>query len=462
MTHPPTIRAELAALFRLAVPLAVTQAGQALMGVVDVAVLGRAGRVALGGAGLGNALFFSVVVLGMGVMLGFDPLVSQALGAGDLGRARRLVWQAAWLATGLAAVLAVPVLLAPHLLEPFGVGPAVAGEASRFLRWRMLGLPFFFLYFAPRSFLQARGELRPMLVAVGIANVVNLVLDLLLVFGGAALPSWTGPLRAIPALGVIGAANATNVASLVQVAVLGLAVHADLRSAGEHRIPRPDRRELALALRVGLPSGLHMFAEVAFFNLASLLAGRLGELPLAAHLIALQLASLTFTVAVGIGNAGSVRVGLAVGARDRPATRRAGVAALLGAVAFMGCSGAVMLLFPGFVADLITDDPAVIATAVPLLGLAAVFQLSDGLQAVGAGILRGAGETRFTFATNMVAYWVVGLPLTFLLAFGLRLGVVGMWSAFVACLSLVAAGLVWRFLRISSRDIRPLVERAVA
>ncbi len=137
------------------------------------------------------------------------------------------------------------------------------------------------------------------------------------------------------------------------------------------------------------------------------------------------------------------------------------MAALLGGAAFMGCSGAVMLLFPRFVADLITDDPAVIATAVPLLRLAAVFQLSDGLQGVGAGILRGAGETRFTFATNTVAYWVVGLPLTFLLAFGLRLGVVGMWSALVACLSLVAAGLVWRFLRISSRAIQPLAEQPV-
>lgn len=455
-----SIRAELAPLLRLAVPLAITQAGQSLMGVVDVAVLGRAGPVVLGGAGLGNALYFGIAIFGMGVMHGFDPLVSQALGAGDAGRARRLVWQGAWLALGLAVALAIPIALAPALFGPFGIAADVAREGGRFLGWRMLSLPFFFLYFAPRSYLQARGNLRPMVVAVAVANVVNLVLDLLLVFGGSGLPAWSGPLRAVPALGVVGAANASNVASLVQLAILGLAVRTELHTPGRRGIPRPDLRELGLALRVGLPAGLHMFAEVSFFSLASLLAGRLGAVPLSAHQVALQLASLTFTTAVGLGNAGSVRVGLAVGRRDRAGARRAGVAALLGGAAFMSTTALVLLLVPGLVARLLTDDAEVIAAAVPLLRLAALFQLSDGQQGVGAGVLRGAGETRFTFAANMVAYWIIGLPLTLLLAFGLGLGVVGLWCAFVVSLSVVAVSLVGRFLRLTSREIEPLVERA--
>ncbi len=126
----------------------------------------------------------------------------------------------------------------------------------------------------------------------------------------------------------------------------------------------------------------------------------------------------------------------------------------------MSASAAVLLLFPGWVARLLTDDPGVVASAVSLLRIAALFQLSDGLQGVGAGVLRGAGETRFTFATNMVAYWVLGLPLTLLLAFGLRMGVGGMWWAFVVSLSAVAASLVLRFRWITSREIAPLVERA--
>jgi MATE family multidrug resistance protein len=455
-----SIRTELAPLFRLAIPLAITQAGQSLMGVVDVAVLGRAGPILLGGAGLGNALYFGIGILGMGVMHGVDPLVSQALGAGDAGRARRLVWQAGWLALGLAGALAVPMAFAPALFEPFGIAAGVAREGGRFLGWRMLSLPLFFLYFAPRSYLQARGNLRPMVIAVLIANAVNLALDLLLVFGGSGLPAWCGPLRAIPALGVVGSANASNVASMVQLAVLGLAVRTELRTPGRRGIPRPDLRELAVALRVGLPAGLHMFAEVSFFSLAALLAARLGAVPLSAHQVALQVASLTFTAAVGLGNGGAVRVGLAVGGRDRAGARRAGVAALLGGAAFMSTTALLLLLFPGLVARILTDDAEVIAAAVPLLRIAALFQLSDGLQGVGAGILRGAGETRFTFVTNMVAYWVVGLPLSLLLAFGLGMGVVGLWCAFVVSLSVVAMSLVRRFLQLTSREIAPLVERA--
>jgi MATE family multidrug resistance protein len=454
-----SIRGELPPLLRLALPLAVVQAGQAIMGVVDVAVLGRAGPVLLGGAGLGNALYFGIAVLGMGVMHGLDPLVSQAIGAGEPGRARRLVWQGVWLALALALALAVPIALAPALLGPIGISPEVSREAVRFLSWRLLGLPFFLAYFAPRSYFQAKGVLRPMLLGVALANLLNLGLDLLLVFGGGGWPAWTGPLRAVPALGVAGAANASNAASVVQLLVLALALGGGRRTS-LRAVPPPDRRELGLAFRVGLPAGLHMFAEVSFFSLASLLAGRLGALPLAAHQVALQLASVTFTAVIGLGNAGSVRVGLAVGAGDRRAARRAGLAALAGAATFMSCTALVLLSFPGAVARLMTDDPEVIAAAVPLLRIAAVFQLSDGLQGVGAGILRGAGVTRFTFAVNMVAYWVVGLPLSLLLAFGLGWGVVGLWAAFVISLAVVAASLVARFLRLSSREIAPLTRLA--
>jgi MATE family multidrug resistance protein len=447
---------ELRQLVLLGGPLALTQMGQSLLGVVDVAVLGHAGPVLLGGAGLGNALFFGIGVLGMGVMHGLDPLVSQALGAGDPGRARRLVWQGAWLACALAALLAVPIALAPWLLEPLGIAHDVAAQAGRFLSWRILGLPFFFLYFAPRAYLQARNRVAPMLGAVLVANAANLGLDLLLVFGGATLPAWAGPLRQVPALGVVGAAMSSNVASLLQAGLLALAVRADLRGARGGGPARPDPRALALALRVGLPAGLHMFAEVSFFSLASLVAGRLGALPLAAHQVALQLASLTFTATVGLGNAASVRVGLAVGARDRAGARRAGQAALLGAAGFMTCAALLFLSVPHLIARLMTSDPAIIAAAVPLIRIAALFELSDGLQGVGAGILRGAGEAHFTFAANMVAYWVVGLPLVLLLVFGVGLGIAGMWLGFVLSLALVAGSLVWRFLRVSSREIAPL------
>lgn len=451
--------AELRALFRLAVPLAVAQGGQALMGVVDTAVMGRAGAVPLAGTGLGNMLFFAVAVLGMGIMHGFDPLVSQAVGAGDTARARRLLWQAAWLSAGLTVALAVPLALVPAALEPLGIDPEVARVAGRYLWWRLPGLPFLFFYFGARAYLQALGHARPMVIATVAANLLNVPADLVLVFGGASLPAAAGPLRMVPALGASGAAIATTLVTALQAVLLARAV----RARGAPRPRRvPDARELRAAVRVGLPVGLHMAAEVGIFALVTLLAGRLGADALGAHQLAISIASLTFTVAVGLGNAGSVRVGLAVGARARAGARRAGLAAFAGGAAVMCVPALAFTLAPGLIARLMTDDAGVLATAVPLLRVAAIFQISDGLQAVGAGVLRGAGETRFTFAANMVGHWAIGLPASLLLGFTLGGGVVGLWGGFCFGLTAVGASLLWRFLRVSAREIAPLAGEPAA
>src|SRR5512140_1671582 len=183
---PHPLRVELAPLVRLAVPLALAQGGQSLMGVVDTAIVGRAGALPLAGVGLGNALFMALSVFGMGVMHGLDPLVSQALGAGDAARTRRLLWQGMWLAAGLAAVLAVPFAVAPPLLEPLGIEPGVAREAGRYLLWRLPGLPFFLAFLGGRAYLQGLGSARPMVIATVVANAANVPLDLLFVLGGAA------------------------------------------------------------------------------------------------------------------------------------------------------------------------------------------------------------------------------------------------------------------------------------
>ena len=459
--HPP-LRAELRSLVRLAIPLAIAQGGQALMGVVDTAVVGRAGALPLAGTGLGNALFMALGVLGMGVMHGLDPLVSQALGAGDAARARRVLWQGVWLAALLSAALALPFLLAPAALAPLGIEEGVAREAGRYLRWRLPGLPFFLAFFAARAYLQGLGSARPMVVATLLANVVNVPADVLFVFGGEALPGWAWPLTATPAMGAAGAAMATSLVSAVQLAILARVISA-VRLPDARAVPRrPDRRELRAALRVGLPVGLHMGAEVGIFALVGFLAARLGALPLAAHQLAISVASLTFTVAVGFGNAGSVRVGWAVGARDREGARRAGLAAFGAGAAFMAASALVFFLFPGAIARAMSDDPAVVAAAAPLLRVAAWFQLSDGIQGVGAGVLRGAGETRFTFVANLVGHWALGFPAAALLGFTLGGGVAGRWWGFVLGLSAVAAALFARFLRVSSREIVPIAGRAGA
>jgi MATE family multidrug resistance protein len=459
MSGPHAPRGELGALVRLAVPMAAATAGQALMGVVDTAVAGRAGAGVLAGTGLGNALFFAFAIFASGLVLGLEPLVAQAIGAGDAARARRWLWQGGWMSLALGTAIAVPMALLPFALEPLGIAPEVGREAGRYLWLRLPGLPAFLFYFAARAYVQGLGRTRAIVVAVVVANVLNLGLDVLLVFGGGALPAWTGPLRAIPPLGAAGAALASTVVTWVQALLLAAAA----ARAGRAAVPiRPAPADIARALRVGLPVGLHMGAEVGVFALTGFLAGRLGPEQIAAHQIAITYASLSFCAALGIGNAGGVRVGWAVGARDRAGARRAGLVALAAGAGFMSCSALLFFLFPAALARAVTDDPGVLAIAGPLLAVAAVFQISDGVQGVGAGVLRGAGDTRFTFAANMVGHWAVGLPLALALGLWLRLGVVGLWWGLCAGLSAVAVALVGRFLRISAREIRPLAEPALA
>ena len=212
---------------------------------------------------------------------------------------------------------------------------------------------------------------------------------------------------------------------------------------------------MARAAQVGAPIALHMAAEVGLFALVGFLAGRLGRVSLGAHQIAIALASTSFTFAVGIGSAGAVRVGWAVGAHDTPAARRAGLVAFGTRAGVMALSALVFFLFPSQLARLMTSEPEVGRAAAALLAVAAVFQISDGIQAVGAGVLRGAGDTRFTFAANMVGHWLVGLPVAVVLGLAGR-GVLGLWWGLCAGLSVVAAALLVRFLRLSAQPIAPL------
>jgi multidrug resistance protein, MATE family len=455
-----TIRDELTSLARLAVPLAVASAGQATMALVDAAVCGRAGAVVLAGMGLGNALFFAAAVFTMGVMMGLDPLVAQALGAGDARAARSLLWQGTWLALGAGILLTAPLAFAPLALEPLGIDAPIAGEAGRYLWMRLPGLPTLLFFVAARSYLQGLGLTRAVVAATVIANVLNFLLDLLLVFGGGSLPPWAGPLRAVPAMGAGGAALGTTLVTCAQALVLALAVGQVTVAGGVASLRRPRRADLVEAVRVGLPVGLHMGAEVGIFALVGFLAGRLGEVPLAAHQIAIALASTTFTFAVGIGNAATVRVGWAVGARDTPAARRAGLTAFAAGASVMSVAAMAFVLFPQALARLMTDDPAVLAAAAPLLRVAAAFQIVDGIQGVGAGVLRGAGDTRYTFVANMVGHWLFGFPVALALGVFGPLGVTGLWWGLAGGLFAVAFGLLARFLRISAREIAPLADRA--
>ncbi|MBL9038228.1 MAG: MATE family efflux transporter [Archangium sp.] len=433
--------ADLRALWRLALPLAVAQAGQATMGLVDTAVVGHVSAIAQGGAGLGNSLTFTVCFFGMGVLMGVDPQVAQALGAGQPKRARTLYWVGVWLAGATSLVLMAVLAGLPAVLGWMDVSPDVAAAARTYMWWRLPGIPAQLLFVVARGYLQCLGQARTMVWAMVLANLANAGLDVVLVFGAGPIPTY----------GVAGAAVATSLVTWLQFGVLTLAL-----PPSDGPVRRFDGPALKQTLRVGLPIGLHLLAESGVFSVAGLLAARLGDVASASHQVALNWASLTFCVAVGIGSAAMVRVGWAVGAGDTPSARRSGFVALASGAAFMGCTGLGFLLASSALAQVMSSEAAVVALASSLLGVTAVFQVSDGLQAVGAGALRGAGDTRFVFWANVVGHWAVGLPLAYVLGVDGTLGVVGVWWGLSAGLTAVAVALVVRFALLTRRDVVPL------
>jgi MATE family multidrug resistance protein len=442
-----SFRTELRQLLRLAGPLAAAQAGTQIMSLVDLAVVGRLGARELGAAGLGNAIFFTISILGIGLNLGVDPMISQAFGAGDAVRARHVMWQGVWLALGVTAVLTIPLLFAPMLLPLFDVAEPLRPIATQFLLVRTAGLAPMLLFFVVRAYLQSQHITRPMVIAMLIGNVFNFISDLVLVFG------W-GP---FPRMGVAGAALSTDLGAVLQLAIVVWTVrsiHLPPHDSGV--LHHPKWQEIRQAIRIGLPIGIQMAAEIGVFALVGLLAGHLGAIDLAAHQLVLAFASFTFTIAVGVASAGSVRVGLAVGARDQARTRTAGFAAMAGGITFMLAGAAIFAFFPRVVARLLTDQESVIAAAVPVLLVAAVFQVSDGLQAIGAGILRGAGDTTFPLASNLIGHWLVGLPIALYLGFHRNMGIVGLWWGLCAGLTAVAILLLFRFNRLSKTTIVPI------
>jgi MATE family multidrug resistance protein len=438
------MRSEVSATIRLAAPIALANIGNQLLGLVDTAVVGRLGEMQLGAVGLGNSVYFAVAVVGLGLMLGLDPLVAQAVGAGERLRARSTLWQGIWIAALLTLPLAAVITGVVLVLAPLGIEAETAAETASYAFARLPGLPFFLVMVGTRSFLQAHSITIPIVIGVVVANVVNLPLSILLVFGDASL--------GIPQMGAAGAAWTSTVCTVLQCGIVLGAVRLLQKPPGEVS-RRPSREVIARALRLGAPVGLALLAEVGLFALVGVLIGLLGTRPLAAHNVAIQLIATTFQVPLAIGAAASVRVGHAVGRNDAEGTRRAGLAALFVCVVFMGGTSLLFVLLPRPLAALITDETPVIAAAVPLILVAAAFQLGDGVQAVAAGALRGAGDTRFAMVANLLGHYGVGLPVGVLLAWGAGWGATGLWWALTAGLSTVAVALALRFLAISRRTV---------
>lgn len=425
---PVTLGAELVAAARLAAPVAFVQLGSMLMGVVDTIMLGHLSSEALAAGSLGHIATIVPLMVCLGILSALDPLVAQAYGAGD----DRAI--SAHLQRGivLALALAAPILLLfwdiRELLRLLGQPAAILDDASAYVRAILWGTPAYFLFGAFRQPLQAMHVIRPAAVAIVVGNLVNVAANWVLIFGRLGAP----------ALGVEGSAYATSFSRWAMLAYLLCAARRSLAPywAGLTAEAFDLRRHLRL-LRIGLPIGALNAVELGLFVGVALLMGRMGVEALGGHQIAINLASLSFMVPLGISGAAAARVGNAIGREDMPGARRSAAACLLLGAGVMVLFALIFGLLPGPLARLYTSDRAVIAMAATLLPIAAVFQVLDGAQVVAAGVLRGAADTTFPAVMAVLGFWGIGFPSSWYLGFRAGWGPAGLWWGFTAGLAAV-------------------------
>lgn len=439
-------RAEWRAVLEIALPVVAVQVGMMLMGVVDTLMVGRVSAQALAGVSLGNLYVFNAMVIAMGALMALDPLVAQAVGASDRVAVTRAVQRAVILAIVLGVATILTLIPAVPLLELFRQPRDVIPGAAAYVHINAAGMIPFLVFVVMRQTLQAIGNLRPIVFTIAVANVLNGVLNWVLIFG-----HWGAP-----PLGVVGAAWATVIGRWFMCLLLPLLAWPSLRPYLRFRAL--DRVSLAIRpmwrmLTLGLPIGLQQFLEVSAFAAVGLLMGTFGTEQVASHQIALNLAALTFMVPLGVGAAAAVRVGHAIGSSDAPRSKRAARIAYVIGGGFMSTTAILFLLFPRELAELYTPDVALVAIASSLIPIAGVFQVFDGLQAVGAGVLRGLGDTKVPLIAMLSGYWLIGVPVSVFLGYETGMGPQGLWWGFVAGLASVALFLLLRVRALFRRGV---------
>ena len=438
-----SIRRELGPTLTIAIPVILAELGWIATGVVDTVMVGPLGPEAISAAGVGTSMHMGFVVLGMGVLLGLDTLVSQAFGRKDLADCHRWLFDgltlAAIMTIPLTAVCALVWLAIPHL----GFHPSVQPLLRTYFGITLLSTPFLLLYAACRRYLQGRHIVTPVMFALISANIINAGLNWVFIHGHFGLP----------ALGVAGSAWSTFFARLYMLAVLAFAVWW-YNDGGLGDAPRGiDRERLKRLLALGVPAASQLGAEVGVFALATTMSGMLDPISSAAHQIALEMAGLAFMIPLGLGSAGAVRVGHAVGAGERARAAAAGWTTIALGTGFMMLSGLTFLLIPNVIIGMFTKNQDVLRVGTSLLALASVFQLFDGIQGVTTGTLRGLGNTHVPMKVNLIAHWLLGLPTSYVLCFILGWGVYGLWVGL--SMGLIVTGII--LLRVWQQEIRAYV-----
>jgi MATE family multidrug resistance protein len=435
---------DLRALLALAVPIVVVHVGLMLMSVVGTTYLGHVSATELAAGALGNLYVVGLTSFGIGTLWAVDPIVSQALGARDHEAAAMGVQRGLVLGVVMSAIMVAACLPAGPVFQLLRQPAEVVPRAQAFVLLSAPSMAATMLFVTLRQSLQAMKRTRGVVLAIAVANLVNLLLHEWLVSGRHVAPGWGANGSAL----AIAASRFTMLAALLAFSWHELAP-----------VLRPWRRHagepwaLLRTLRIGLPIGAQNSIEFTTFALISVFAGWFGAHAIGGHQVAINLASLMFMVPLGVGSAASVLVGRAIGEQDFAHARRVAASAILCGAGFMAASAVALLAWAGPFARAMTSVADVLAVATALIPIAGVFQVFDGVQVVSAGALRGAGDTRAPLVANLLGFWLVGIPVSLLLGFRAGLGVVGLWWGFVAGLAAVALFLVLRVRKLLSRPV---------
>ncbi len=428
----------------LAYPVVLSQLGHIMVGVVDTAMVGQIGTVPQAAVALSNSLYTLVLVFGLGVSYGVTPLVAAADSSKHFAENAKLLKHGVVINTVLGILLFVLLYFISPVLNLFNQKKEVVDMAIPFLNVMMLGMIPLCIFSGFKQFTEGLSFTKiAMVITIG-ANLINVLLNYLLIFGHWGLPK----------MGLMGACWATFISRVVMAIGMFLYVyfnkHFKVYWKGFNKI-KITKALTKKILGIGVPSGLQWVFEVGAFSFAVIMIGWISATAQAAHQVALSIAATTYMMASGLSAAASVRVGNELGLKNREGVRTAGFSAFIIVLVFMSLMATCFILFRNYLPLLFNNNADVIAVSSSLIVIAAFFQLSDGTQVVGLGALRGMKDVKIPTVITLIAYWVIGLPMSYVFAFKFNLGVQGIWYGLSLGLGVAAVLLFLRFNYVSKR-----------
>lgn len=422
----------------LSLPIVVGQLGQLMMTVADNVMVGRIGVQALAAASIANAIFHLIMVVGFGLTMAVTPLTAIALGAGKDEECGIVLRQGLFLNLCFGFLLCLLTIILSEIIQFLNQPIEIVRPASLYMKVLGLSMLPLMIFQNYRQFAEGVSFLKPAMMITIFANLVNILANYMFIYG-----NWGAP-----KLGLTGAGIATiSSRTFMAIALMMVIIHAKKLKRFDPglRYRKIDFGMMKKLLSIGIPTGFQYFFEVSAFAASSIMIGWMGTIELAAHQIALNLASISFMVAMGISAAATIRVSNAIGRQDTHGARRAGFYAALLCAVFMGGCGIIFVLLRYFLPSLYINEKAVIDVSAALLIIIAFFQISDGTQAVGLGILRGIVDMKIPTIITLAAYWLIGLPAGYLLAFKCRQGIYGVWYGLLISLTASAVLMMLRF-----------------